>query len=120
MDMTMAETNAQSNDKTEIIFSRKDEDNNEIFVLQVNEKKMGFISINLNSGSIANIWVDEGKRKKGYGTKLVKFAETLLASKGSMVIRTSQINSEVVEFFKKCGYIIDEQEFGTKILSTDF
>jgi N-acetylglutamate synthase-like GNAT family acetyltransferase len=62
--------------------------------------------------TIMNIHVDEKLRKKGRGTRLVRYVEALALQKGCKKMRANAIKVEAKEFFEKCGYQLTQDEGG--------
>jgi len=103
-----------------IQYGRTDSQGNKVYVLIVNGKEVGSISVDLDLCSVMSIFVDEGMRKYGLGRKLVHFAESLASEKGCPIMRTNPINPEARGFFEKCGYKIDSEEYGSKIIKSEW
>lgn len=91
------------------------------YIIKVEGKVIGNITVNFESRSIMNIFIVPDFERMGYGTRLVKHVEDLFREKKFPIIRTSTITSlEAKNFFSKLGFSIDNQELGLKILSTEF
>lgn len=100
----------------EIKFDKIDELENKVYVIYDGAKKVGHIMVRFDMCTIMNVWVDEDLRIKGYGTKLVRYIESLAMKKGCNKMRTNPINPESRGFFEKLGYMIDDNECGIRNL----
>ncbi len=92
--------------------------NNEIYGLYKNGQKVGWITVNFELCSIMGIIVKEVFRKKHYGTKLVRYIESLALQKGCITVHTNPINEESIGFFVKCGYWIGSDGCGMRVLNS--
>lgn len=50
------------------------------------------------------LWVEEGSRKQGYGTRLLDEAEKIAKSKECTFIKLNTFSFQAPEFYKKYGY----------------
>ena len=55
---------------------------------------------------VSNIAIDKKKRKKGYGSRLLKYAEELAREQGlrKLSLDVENTNSKAIEFYKRLGY----------------
>ncbi|MDR2598823.1 MAG: GNAT family N-acetyltransferase [Oscillospiraceae bacterium] len=83
-------------------------ENNEIFVLENNEKLIGWLRYNLfwdNIPFMNMIYFLEEYRKIGLGRKLVEFWENELKNIGyKSVLTSTQSNEDAQHFYRKLGY----------------
>lgn len=61
---------------------------------------------------IDQLWVDEASRGKGYGTALMRSAETLGKQKGCISAAVNTMDWEAPEFYKKLGCRIEFERHG--------
>jgi ribosomal protein S18 acetylase RimI-like enzyme len=82
--------------------------NKEIYIVQENEKIIGWLRYGLfwdNVPFMNKIYLLEGYRQKGVGTKLVKHWEESMRRKGYRSVLTStQSNENGQHFYRKIGY----------------
>jgi ribosomal protein S18 acetylase RimI-like enzyme len=97
-----------------------DDRDNEVYSLYENGQKVGWIKVRFDLCSIIDIFVKKEKRNEGHGTKLVRFIESLAVQKKCAIMRTNPINPEARGFFEKCGYKIDSDEHGRKIIQLEW
>jgi len=87
---------------------KKKIDSNEVYVVQINEKLVGWLRYNLFWDSIPfmnMICFLEDYRGKGFGRKLVSFWESEMKEKGFCNVLTSTLSNENGQhFYRKLGY----------------
>jgi ribosomal protein S18 acetylase RimI-like enzyme len=89
------------------ILKKKIEDK-EIYIVEENMKIIGWLRYNLfwdNVPFMNMLYLLEGYRKQGIGTKLVNFWEADMKRNGySIVLTSTQTNEEGQHFYRKTGY----------------
>ena len=91
------------------------ESGEENYLLLVNNQPVGFTSISSsrdddlsdNTGEIRGVYLDPDYWQKGYGSKLLKWAEAELKSRGykSITLWVLKDNYQARKFYEKHGYI---------------
>ena len=79
-----------------------------IFVYEVNEKIVGYVSVYyfLEEANLQKIAVLESERRKGIATKLIEFAENELKSKNieSFYLEVNEHNLIAISVYEKLGF----------------
>lgn len=87
---------------------KKKIENEEIFIIQTHEQKLGWLRYNLfwdNVPFMTMLYILEEHRNKGLGTCLVKFWEEDMRNKSYINAMTSTLsNEEAQHFYRKIGY----------------
>ena len=70
---------------------------------------------------VYHLAVDRGQRRKGYGRQMMREAERMLGRTGcpKLNIQVRAHNQEVVEFYERLGYRIDDHISMGKLLSSE-
>jgi len=93
-------------------FEGLDEFDNEVYVLLEEGRKIGSIKVRLDLCTVMDIFVEEELRRKGWGTRFVRYVETLALQRGCKKMLVNAIKTEAKEFFEKCGYRLELDEYG--------
>ncbi|KPJ57207.1 hypothetical protein AMJ49_01170 [Parcubacteria bacterium DG_74_2] len=88
--------------------------NSEMFVLELNKKVMGFTGLEYqkwnNTAHVIDIFIHPSHKKKGYGTKLIKFLIKYLKNKKyrSLIAEAPSLNPALILYLKNnfriCGF----------------
>lgn len=85
-------------------------DGHELYVIELNEKTVGFLHIGYRGGNVAwieDIFVDETMRRKGIATEAIKLAEELIKSKpgyDAVCLEVVPRNLDAMRLYHKLGY----------------
>lgn len=75
----------------------------------------GFIPIDKSTVELKRLRISEEYRNKGYGSKILKYVEAVVASKGynKIILNTSSLREGTLVFYEKHNYIVvGEEKFG--------
>lgn len=61
---------------------------------------------------VSDLWVSEGLRNKGYGSKLMDAAEQYGKEKGCLFAAVNTMDWEALNFYKKLGFYIEFERHG--------
>ena len=85
-------------------------DGHELYVIEHNERAVGFLHIGYRGGNVAwieDVFVDESMRRKGIATEAIKMAEELIKSKpgyDAVCLDVIPRNLDALRLYHKLGY----------------
>ena len=84
------------------------------FIKDENDKILGGCNGDILYGClyVAQLWVDNSIRGKGYGVELMRKAEQLGREKGCNFLAVNTMNNDALGFYRKLGYVVEFERRG--------